>query len=604
MDSFFISGDGGYRYLPTRGRLKEGQPMNAFGHLAVRSAGRRFRTVSGTLIFIFTTYAAGVAIAGMIPEALIQDFSPLAGVVVKADEREAIIDAGRQKGVKPGDVFTVTTPGEVLTHPVSGEAIGRLDRITGVLWVRKTKPRFSHAMIVSASKRISRGDKVLRAEGMPAVFNGDGAAGGALYRRLQTALPHITFSRAKPGEILKETSHLVFSAGRDEISVRLSTPGAPPLPVRTYASQRAKNYIPASPPPPEESPAAAKPIPAPPPMSTGGGGVSGLRTVDLPKTVIAADFLSRGEKLLLAAAGGSTVTIYNVSETVRSLTTWRHPANAEVLSVQWWMPPAAEHPRLALTAWQDNDMVSAIIEYNAEASRPILVESFIYRMLGSCDRTGDGIPETLLGQRFHRRSVFSRAIDAFRETETGVEIVPPPFPLPEDFILPGSLIAPVPTRKTPLFAYRKNGNLIVHSGASGPFFAPNTGGSLASVTYDVDPDSPNPRIQTAVFETAPVLSPEVRKNPPTFLVSASETGIMGSVLHTPDVRRARVMDAAVGPGGLSMRPTGPDFSNFVQGLGTHRGHIYVITTKPEGIGSPGESRLTIFPVYPLGSKKP
>lgn len=121
-----------------------------------------------------------------LPAQLVTDFSPLEGyIVLPTGEDEYLIDLDAAKGVHPGDIFSVVRKGQAVTHPVTGEILGRLDEDVTFLRVTRLKSGYSYVEKIFGTGRLSKGDKIQRFAGVPAKFTG---AYSSLKSELQTNL--------------------------------------------------------------------------------------------------------------------------------------------------------------------------------------------------------------------------------------------------------------------------------------------------------------------------------------------------------------------------------------------------------------------------------
>jgi len=54
-----------------------------------------------------------------IPPKLLQEMFPSKGFIIKVKDDSLLIDLDSKNGVKEGDIFTIFSPGETITHPVT-----------------------------------------------------------------------------------------------------------------------------------------------------------------------------------------------------------------------------------------------------------------------------------------------------------------------------------------------------------------------------------------------------------------------------------------------------------------------------------------------------
>jgi hypothetical protein len=121
-----------------------------------------------------------------LPMQLVNDFSPLEGyIVLPTGENEYLIDLDANKGVHPGDIFSVLRTGQAVTHPVTGEVLGRLDEEVAFLRLTRLKSGYSYVEKIVGTAKINKGDKIQRFAAVPAKFTGTQSV---LKSELQTKL--------------------------------------------------------------------------------------------------------------------------------------------------------------------------------------------------------------------------------------------------------------------------------------------------------------------------------------------------------------------------------------------------------------------------------
>ena len=182
----------------------------------------RFRLLTALLSFVCSAdLLAGVS------EQIAQDFKPLSGYVVGQADESYVIDLDAADGLSVGDVLTVVEPGAVLTHPVSGESLGRLEQVKAVLKVTQVRPGFSLARAVGATDGIGRGDPIRRYQNVTVVFRDYTGDGESLYLELRRALPMLQWqdytSVTQSGALAtppESRTHLVFELRDAGLTVR------------------------------------------------------------------------------------------------------------------------------------------------------------------------------------------------------------------------------------------------------------------------------------------------------------------------------------------------------------------------------------------------
>jgi hypothetical protein len=162
-----------------------------------------------------------------VSEQIVQDFKPLSGYVVGQAGESYVIDLDAADGLSVGDVVTVVEPGAVLTHPVSGESLGRLENIKAVLKVTQVRAEFSLARPVGATGGVGRGDPIRRYQNVGVAFHDYTGEGEPLYLGLRSALPMLQWQDyarvtepAAPAASRESGIHLLFELREDVYVVR------------------------------------------------------------------------------------------------------------------------------------------------------------------------------------------------------------------------------------------------------------------------------------------------------------------------------------------------------------------------------------------------
>ncbi|MBE0599352.1 MAG: VCBS repeat-containing protein, partial [Desulfuromonadales bacterium] len=196
------------------------------------------------------------AMAGPVEE-VAGAFRPAAGVVIMQAGDEYLIDLDAAKGLREGDLLTVTVPGEKIVHPVSGQVLGSLDTVKGVLQATRVKSGYSYVRPLGSVQGIGRGDVIRRWEQVPTAFQGEGEEADLLARDLQAALPHLDWRSNGGKEVL-----LTFVLGGGRLEAR--GPGGTLLASALIGSQQT------------------------PPSSAVGGPSPSLPSAALPPAIVAA----------------------------------------------------------------------------------------------------------------------------------------------------------------------------------------------------------------------------------------------------------------------------------------------------------------------------
>lgn len=165
------------------------------------------------VIFLST----GAALAEL-PASLKVDFAPVDGLVLLARDGEVLIDAAAEKGVRVGELFSVILPGEVLHHPKSGEIIGKLDKVGGVLVITEVRDNFATArQIEGPAPKI--GAAVRRFDRVKAWFVDADGQSEALFAEVRSALPQLDWQpyTRDPATAGKNALHFTLRGNQFEV---------------------------------------------------------------------------------------------------------------------------------------------------------------------------------------------------------------------------------------------------------------------------------------------------------------------------------------------------------------------------------------------------
>lgn len=87
-------------------------------------------------------------------------FPDLKGFVLSVEGGQVLIDLKQGQPLKPGDVLNVVRLGETLTHPVTGEVVGRKETDVGTVEVVEVRDNYSITRVLSTRQPIQSGDAV------------------------------------------------------------------------------------------------------------------------------------------------------------------------------------------------------------------------------------------------------------------------------------------------------------------------------------------------------------------------------------------------------------------------------------------------------------
>lgn len=316
---------------------------------------------------------------------------------------------------------------------------------------------------------------------------------------------------------------------------------------------------------------------------------------ELPAGTIMADFVRDGDRLLLAATDGTRIDVFAVGDNLVRMGGGEPPRSGHVYSLHWWKPQPDGIPLLAATVAVDENKayspttgqtVTGVVFTLQDRQLTPIPEELPF-LLGSFDRDGDGIPETLLGQSFDRDIFFGDMVREIRLKGGKLAIDEPSFPIPRPFSVQGTLFADLTGDGRPETVVVRNGALFVYQGTKLLYESSRQmGGSLSVLTYDINPGAKDRLFTTAAFEVSPVavdLDGDGRVE--VVVISSEGSGVLGSGIRkswlgTLDYRDGRFVRGTLGP----------ELETPLQGLYPGRDGIYVVATPPPS--SWGKSKIS------------
>lgn len=568
---------------------------------------RHRAVILACLLLIATVPSYGAAV----PEEIARDFAPLSGYVVMPADGEFLIDRGAADGIAAGDLFSVVRPGEQIVHPVTGNVLGTLDRVKGFLQVTRVRPGYSHARPLQVREKIVSGDVIRRYELIPAAFLDTTGRGKPIYDRLRTALPGLEWrivpAHADGKASLPEGTMLAFVLESSRLEVR-----GPDQILRSYEIEGGKGGGTL---PPTASRESADKSPVGRGMLSGGGrgpvgkGSSADFAVrgELPAGTIMADFVRDGDRLLLAVTDGTRIDVFAVGDNLVRLGGGEPPRSRHVYSLHWWKPQSDGRPLLAATVAVDENeaysptasqTVIGVVFTLPEGHLTPIPEELPY-LLGSFDRDGDGIPETLLGQSFDRDIFFGDRVREIRLKEGTLAIDEPSFPIPRPFSVQGTLFADLTGDARPETVIVRNRTLFVYQGTKLLYESSRQmGGSLSVLTYDLNPRAKDRLFTTAAFEVPPVAVDLDGDGRVEVVAIASEGS--GALGLGSGIRKSWLATLAYRDGRFVRGALGPELETPLQGLYSGREGVFVVATHPPSslTRQKRESLLLFLPLPP------
>jgi hypothetical protein len=608
-------------------------PCNPF---SPRSGGftLNWRRISALalLLTLFVAAPAGAAVLNDIKK----DFKSLSGYVIMPVGDEFLIDLDASQGVVTGDLFSVVKPGEKIIHPVTKKVLGTLDQVKGTLEVTRVKSGYSYARPLPGTSGVERGDVIRRYENVTAVFWDYTGQGEPFFDQLKSALPSLEWEdyaaaqATRPPTLSappKGGAMLIFVLRHDGLEVRdpdfqviHAYPPPAGLAAAVVPSQAAAPKpvaVPVPPPvplPAETPPAvtAGNPVKwesAPAKGKKGGYEVTypGFETVaPLPKGTLMADFARDGDRLLLATTDGSTFEVFSLDGGLKSIAKGHTTVPGQVLSLHWWRPDLHGPHYLAVTSSvQENQAVTVGTPHTISGSIFILqngqlqpVREGLQYILGTFDRDGDGVHETLLGQNFDRDIFFGRDIRELRLVGGKIESTRPSLDLPPSFPVQGSLLADITGDGRPEAIYVRHRVLYIYDGDKRLYESPQQmGGSLSAMTFTRNPGAVDQLFATEDFEVSPVAADLDGDGKLELLAISSEGHFVRAPGIGPGVNKAWLSVFKYRNGAFVRGRLGDDVDNPIQGLAVPGDQVLLVLSQSGSLLSrTGSSYLLALPL--------
>lgn len=135
---------------------------------------------------------SGLVVANLddIAKAIESFFPKVSGSITGIQGAEVTFDLGSKSGISPGLILTVFRPGEVFTHPLTGEALGRFEDQLGQVEVKKVDPESSIGELLAPGPQIHPGDSIRLTAGriLITLVPGPSTTSSAVADDFQTAL--------------------------------------------------------------------------------------------------------------------------------------------------------------------------------------------------------------------------------------------------------------------------------------------------------------------------------------------------------------------------------------------------------------------------------
>lgn len=533
---------------------------------------------------------ACVVSAASLPIAVENDFKPLKGVVIGQEGDGWLIDVGREQGVHEGDLFSAIDPGKPVVHPQTGEVLGSMQRVTGLLQVIWVQPRFSQVRKISGVGPLALGAEVRRYDGLTAIFIDETETGEQLYMTLRDTLGQLRWlgyrkaagTHAAPGD----AAQLSFYWNSEGLKVL----GLDQQPLRLYS---AAGYPGEVQPPSVGAPAATAATPAVVPPFVPAPAAASV-PVDykdlgqLPVLAHMAAFVRQENRLLLAVSDGNGWQVLDIETGAKVIAQSPKIVMGRIIGLQWWQPEAKGKLYLAVTKQTDENASGNInrskrIEstlYRFAGDQPQIVRSVVANMVGSYDLDGDGRHETLLGQDLDRDITFGSRIRQYRPSGDEVVSSKADISLPIGFPVIGGLLCRLGGTEGLSSVWVKNRSLYVaRKGKSASDVSGGMGGSLVSFSYDVNSDAVNRLFRTVSLEVAPICADLNGDGQSRIISTGSDVSLLPQFGVMPDIKKSWLVAVSYNGSKFRHQKIGPEIDDAaISGLAWDQNRLLMVVT--------------------------
>jgi hypothetical protein len=558
------------------------------------------------MVVMLTLAIPWIGWADSLPTAVENDFKPLKAIVIGKEGDGWLIDAGRDLGVHEGDIFTVVSPGKTVVHPQTGEKLGTIQQITGLLQVIWVQPRFSQVRRISGTGALPTGTEVRRFEGLAAVFIDETGTGEQLFMTLRDSLSQLRWIgyRKTSGAhtVPADAAQLSFVwnsqglkvLGLDQQPLRVYSAAGYPGEVQRMAP--AKSGVPA--PVGTATPSSVQTPAQPPAVPSTASVTADYKDLGkLPVRSHIAVFARYENRLLLASSDGGSWQILDISTTPKVIARSPDLIMGQLVGLHWWQPEAKGPLYLAITMQKDENVSGDInpakrLEttlYRLIQDQPQIVQSQIANMVGSFDLDGDGRPETLLGQDLDRDITFGTRIWQYRPSGDGVTSAKTEMSLPLGFPVISGAVCRLGGTEWPTPVWIKSRTLYIARKGKSPYeVSGNMGGSLALFAYDVNPTNTSSRMfRTVPVEVAPICADINGDGQLEIIATASDISMLQLPGLMPNIKKSWLVSVSYTGSKFRHQKIGPEIDDaIICGLTWDQNRLLlVVTYKDEESGS-------------------
>lgn len=514
-------------------------------------------------------------------EKIEMDLAPISGYILTEEAGEYVIDLKEKQGVVAGDLISVIGEGRELLHPVTGKLIGKLEGKKGLLKLTRVRPDYSFAKMVKGN-HFERGNQVIRYGEMPAVFRDHTGKGETIFARLRETLPcldwkYITAEDGSPGK--RDLTGPIFMLYDDRLEIR----GTEFELIRNYSLKEKMPVAQTSPQIFSQPSSPERPVLIP--RETGISSALNLHG-RIDRRILQSDFIQEGNRILSAATDSSLILVYAPEEGTEPIFQCDTALPGQILWVSWWKPEGSNNLYLAVTSATEETQGS-----NIETVKKIDGTLFLWQhgkltpvhrglefLMAAFDRNNDGIPETLLGQRFDR-DIFFGNIREIRWKGNRIENETPSFFLPAGFPVFGSTFADLSGNGKTEVIFIRNRTLFIHDD-NGLLYesSDDTGGSLNHFTYTQNPGTASQIFKTVNLEIPPLSMDIDDDGQLELLIIASDSSLFSLFGTGLNIRKSYLSVMDFTQGGFTHTRSNSSLEQAIQGLDLIGKTVWLINT--------------------------
>lgn len=305
------------------------------------------------------------------------------------------------------------------------------------------------------------------------------------------------------------------------------------------------------------------------------------------KKTVMADFEQVDGKLLLAATDGGAIDIYVVGEGLEQIASGDSATMGQILALSWYQPQPGE-AYLVVTIWSDDRVNTDLLKLAGNKLQTV-VRGYS-KMVAGFDLNGDMRSELLLGQDFERENFYGRRVEELSLVGGEFKSSPPPLTLPSSFQIFGALLTDVTGDGQIESVFVRNRRLYIFRGTKQIYkSSKEMGGSVSTITYDVDPDAKYSLINNVSFEVAPIAADLDGDGVREIVSLAADGNIMRNVGVASAIDRSWLAVFKYQNGMVIKGSIGDKLERPLQGVAVANGQAYMLATDVGSIIDGSES---------------